>query len=206
MKEHIVQILKLVLICVISAAILALVYGVTKEPIEKSKANETIQAVKSVIKGFTDDMTISDTIIEYKNTELKIFNVFDKDKNIVGRSIITHSHNGYGGDVFLMVGINNQFEISGVYILEHKETPGLGSKMDTDEFKNQFLKKSLKNFIFKVKKDGGDVDAITSATITSRAVSEAIELGLEALQNTYMSQMDNKEEIKDNNEEDANVN
>ncbi len=199
MKDDIMQIVKLSIICIISAAILALVYGVTKEPIEKSKAAETVKAVKSVIKGFNDQMTIKDTIINYNGEKFTVYNIIDNE-NIIGRSIITYSPNGYGGTVLLMVGTDNNFEITGIYILEHKETPGLGSKMDTKEFKDQFLGKSLNNFVFKVQKDGGDVQAITSATITSRAVSEALELGLKVLKSAYEIEEINETENENEND------
>lgn len=184
MKDNIIQILKLFLVCVISAAVLALVFGVTKDPIEKSKAAEVIKAVKAVTDGFTDEMTIKDTMIVHESGEFETYIVMNGD-NPAGYAIKTYSGQGYGGTVSFMVGTDTDMNITGLYILEHKETPGLGSKMDTPEFKNQFTGKNLSNTKFQVTKDGGDIDAITSATITSRAVCEGVDLGLKVLNSAF---------------------
>lgn len=185
MKDNIIQIFKLFLICVISAAVLALVYGVTKDPIEKSKAEETIKAVKAVTADFTDDMTIQDTLLNYEGNDFECYIVRNAAGENAGLAIKTYSGQGYGGTVSFMVGTDMSLNISGLYILEHKETPGLGSKMDTPEFKNQFKNKNLENTVFKVTKDGGNIDAITSATITSRAVCDGVDLGLKVLTDAF---------------------
>ena len=80
---------------------------------------------------------------------------------------------GYGGDIVLMVGFKTDKKTVISYkVLEASETPGLGMKLKTPEFAGQF--KGRDGSALKVKKDGGDIEAITSATITSRAVCEAI--------------------------------
>ena len=66
----------------------------------------------------------------------------------------------------------------GIQVLEHKETPGLGSKIRDENFKQQYVGQSAESIDFRVKKDGGDIDAISGATISTRAFSEAIELAL----------------------------
>ena len=72
-----------------------------------------------------------------------------------------------------MVGFKPDGSITNVEVLEQKETPGLGTKMATD-WKNQFVGKNPKNFVLKVGKDGGEIDAITASTITSRAFLDAL--------------------------------
>ena len=69
-----------------------------------------------------------------------------------------------------------------ITVLEHKETPGLGTKMTEPLFKNQFIQKNPSEFILKVKKDGGPVDAITAATISSRAFCDAVQRAYNTLQ------------------------
>ncbi len=181
MKDNIIQVIKLVIVCVVAAAVLAMVYSITKEPIRIAIEQETIKAVKSVVIGYTDDMIIDTITVTENEADFIIYTVKDKTGKIIGRSISTFSMNGYGGIMCFMLGVKPNNKVSGIYVLSHKETPGLGTKMDLPLFKDQFLDKSLKTTIFKVKKDGGDIDAITSATITSRAVIEAIELGLQVL-------------------------
>ena len=83
------------------------------------------------------------------------------------------SHSGYGGDVVLMVGFKeDKRTVLSYKVLQAAETPGLGMKLSTPEFAGQFAGKN--GAALKVKKDGGEIEAITSATITSRAVCEAI--------------------------------
>ena len=80
------------------------------------------------------------------------------------------------------MGVDAKGEITGFQIIESKETPGLGTKAADQKFWGQFIGRTLENFKFKVKKDGGDVDAITASTITSRAVTHAMEKGLRIFQ------------------------
>ncbi|MBQ2346069.1 MAG: FMN-binding protein [Kiritimatiellae bacterium] len=83
------------------------------------------------------------------------------------------SGEGYGGDIVLMVGFKKDKKTVISYkVLQASETPGLGMKLKTPEFSGQFSGKD--GSALKVKKDGGDIEAITSATITSRAVCKAI--------------------------------
>ena len=97
--------------------------------------------------------------------------------------------NGFGGKIELMVGMLQNGIINKVSVLSQAETPGLGANMVNDKFKGQFDGKDPQTFTLKVKKDGGDVDAITAATISSRAVSEAIQRavdGFEANKDQFM--------------------
>ncbi len=209
MKDNIIQVIKLVIVCVVAAAVLAMVYDITKEPIRIAIEQETIKAVKSVVTGYTDDMIIDTVTVTENGSDFIIYTVKDETGNIVGRSISTFSMNGYGGTMCFMLGVKPDNKISGIYVLSHKETPGLGTKMDLPLFKDQFLDKSLKSTMFKVKSDGGDIDAITSATITSRAVAEAVELGLIVLEKYFENVesdiepdtlfLDKEEEVEDVN-------
>ncbi|MDY6788216.1 MAG: RnfABCDGE type electron transport complex subunit G [candidate division WOR-3 bacterium] len=179
MKENIIQVIKLVLVCIVAASVLAVVYSVTKEPIEKAKAEEKIKAVRAVISGYEDGMTMkTDTVTDSNDNQFVIYTVIDNQNNVIGRSIASYSDEGYGGTVNIMIGMDSDYTVTGLYVLSHKETPGLGSKMDTDEFKSQFIGLSDTDADISVRKDGGDIDAITSATITSRAVCRAIDTGL----------------------------
>ena len=95
----------------------------------------------------------------------------------------------------MMVGMLAAGVINKVSVLSQAETPGLGANMVNEKWKSQFDGKDPKNFILKVKKDGGDVDAITAATISSRAVSEAVKRaadGFEANKDQFMKGGDNE--------------
>ena len=94
---------------------------------------------------------------------------------------------GYSGDITMLVAVNTNKEITGVRIIEHKETPGLGDKVDInrDDWVLDFNGKSLVNpniEQWKVKKDGGEFDGFTGATITPRAVVKAVANSLQYFQ------------------------
>jgi electron transport complex protein RnfG len=101
---------------------------------------------------------------------------------LVASAIRSYSPKGYGGNVWLMVGLLPDGEINNIAVLEHKETPGLGTKMNDAEYKEQYSGQNPASFDLKVEKDGGEVDALTGATITSRAFSQATQLAFD----TYM--------------------
>ena len=97
----------------------------------------------------------------------------------------SHTDKGYNGNITLLIGIApDQRTLLGVRVLEHKETPGLGDKIDTriSPWITQFAGKNLDNTRFAVKKDGGDIDSFTGATITPRAVVNQINAVLHAVQ------------------------
>ncbi len=97
-----------------------------------------------------------------------------KDDEIVGYAVNTYTKKGFSGNINLMAGFKPDGTIFNISVLEHKETPGLGSKMNDPAFRNQFNDKNPTSFELKVKKDGGPVDAITAATISSRAFCDAV--------------------------------
>jgi electron transport complex protein RnfG len=105
---------------------------------------------------------------------LEFYPATENGKN-VGVAVKTFSKNGYGGRIDLMVGFTPEGKINKISVLDQKETPGLGTKMTDSVFKNQFDGVNPEQFKLKVKKDGGDVDAITAATISSRAFCDAVE-------------------------------
>ena len=86
---------------------------------------------------------------------------------------------GYAGNIEIMVGVKPDGTVNGIEILSQAETPGLGARITEPKFKDQFRGKNLQNADWKVKKDGGDFDQITGATISPRAVVKAIRMGLE---------------------------
>ncbi|HYX09189.1 MAG TPA: RnfABCDGE type electron transport complex subunit G, partial [Bacteroidales bacterium] len=105
---------------------------------------------------------------------LEFYPATENGKN-VGVAVKTFSKNGYGGQIDLMVGFTPDGTINNISVLDQKETPGLGTKMTDSVFKDQFNGKDPEQFKLKVKKDGGDVDAITAATISSRAFCDAVQ-------------------------------
>ena len=99
-----------------------------------------------------------------------------KDDKVTGFIFHYYTHKGYSGDIELLTGTDRDGTVRRVQVLKHQETPGLGDQVE--EGKSDWLKsfrgKSLGNAVFKVKKDGGDFDSFTGATITPRAITEAV--------------------------------
>ena len=175
----------LMVITIVSGGVLGFIYGLTKPAIDQVEANKNLKAINEVLKS---DVEIVKT--ETKEIGDLTYNLaYDAKGNFIGAAIKTYSNNGFGGKVELMVGMLANGLINKVSVLSQAETPGLGANMVNDKFKGQFDGKDPKNFKLMVKKDGGDVDALTAATISSRAVSEAIKKaadGFEANKDQFM--------------------
>jgi electron transport complex protein RnfG len=105
------------------------------------------------------------------------------NEELVGTAVKTFSDLGFTRRIFIMVGFKADGTIKNIQVLDHAETPGLGDKMAKSKstWSEQFNDKNPKDFKLKVKKDGGDVDAITAATISSRAFSDAVDRAYKAL-------------------------
>jgi electron transport complex protein RnfG len=172
----------LTLIAMVSSALLGFVYELTKEPIALSNLNKKLNAIKQVVPDFTnnpnDEMFLLPT---GEGDSLEVYPA-KKDNEIIGYAVNTNTNTGFSGNITLMAGFKPDGTIINVMVLEHKETPGLGTKMAEPEFKDQFMDKNPAEFGLAVKKDGGPVDAITAATISSRAFCDAVQRAYNALQ------------------------
>jgi len=169
-------VLSLCLISIVAAAGLAAVYTITKEPISISQKQKKVDAIKSVLLGF-NGQTKESKILLPNETDSVIVNLAYNENRLFGAAIETYTDKAFKGTFTLMVGFDSLGNIIGTEVLSANETPGLGDKIDKKKDKNfsaQFLKKNPKDFNLKVKKDGGDVDAITAATISSRAYCDAL--------------------------------
>ena len=165
----------LFVIAAISGLALGYVYSITKEPIAKAKQAKIERAVKEVLPEF-DQVKPSYKVMAYDGSQPKdSLEFFDASLNgeYVGTAVNTFTMKGFSGLIKLMVGFKPDGTIFKISVLDHKETPGLGTKMSTPKFIDQFNGVHPGSFKLKVKKDGGDVDAITAATISSRAFSDA---------------------------------
>lgn len=169
----------------IAAAALGAVYEATKEPIALAKMQKQQAAIKAVVPAFDNDPVAEVAIYEVDGGQVKVFPA-TKDGKPVGYAIETFTMKGFSGLIRIMVGVDPQNNIINYSVLDHKETPGLGSKMQ-EWFTTKGDVKGLnpdKNNLT-VSKDGGDVDAITAATISSRAFLDAINRGIAAHKNAH---------------------
>ena len=172
------MVLVLFTITLVASAAVGGVYMITKEPIAQAKVAAVNNALQQVLPQY--EATTSQTI-EVNSLPIVAHTATVADK-AVGYAVESISKNGFGGTVRLMVGFDTKGNIININVLEQKETPGLGTKM-TEE--NNVLLLSLKDknaaeVNMTVKKDGGDIDALTAATISSRAYAEAVAVAYEA--------------------------
>jgi electron transport complex protein RnfG len=176
------MVLSLTLISLGASACLGYVYQVTKMPIELSILNKKLTAIKQVVPDFNNDP--NKDMFKLPTGDGDSLEVYPakKDSVIIGYAVNTYTKNGFSGNISLMAGFKVDGTIVNITVLDHKETPGLGTKMTEPEFKDQFNDKNPAQYSLKVKKDGGPVDAITAATISSRAFCDAVQRAYNTLQ------------------------
>ena len=166
------------LVCLVCSALLGGVYALTTEPIAQTNANllkASIQAVLPQGGELSEAKTIEvdGTVYEYYESVADGAPVAYAVKSVTS---------GFGGALTLMVGVTPDGTIYNTSVLSHTETPGLGAKCTTDEgFMAQWKGFDPSQKILSVKKDGGDVDAITASTITSRAYTLAVKNACEVV-------------------------
>lgn len=174
--------LTLLVISLVASAALGLVYQSTKEPIEKAQLAKINSAIENVVPQFNNQPFEESYKLKVDGGEL-IFYPAKKDGELVGTAVKTFSKNGFSGLIELMVGFLPDGSIYKIAVVSHKETPGLGDKIEPkkSKFSIQFEGKNPETFKLKVSKDLGDVNAITASTITSRAYCDAVERAFKAL-------------------------
>ena len=172
----------LFVICIVSGGVLGVVYNATKDPIAAAETAKKTEAIKNVLPEFNE---LKETMVmsALEDVEIPFYLAHDADNNFIGAAVETFTNKGFSGNISLMVGILADGTLKNISVLQHAETPGLGSKMTEPTFKDQFNGKKADSFNIKVKKDGGDVDAITAATISSRAFCDAVNRALLTFEN-----------------------
>ncbi len=184
MKELSRLALVLTVITAGAALLLAMVEQVTREPIAQQRRLKTLSALTAVLPP-ADNSPDQDTVSLVTGKDKKgndaetIFYRGRKGDELSGIAFKVVAPDGYSGNIFVMVGIDPEGNVSGVEILQHAETPGLGALVESASWKDQFKGKGLENADWRVKKDGGEFEQITAATITPRAIVGAIRKGLE---------------------------
>ena len=165
----------LTVICLVCSALLGGAYAITKDTLDEAEVNKQNEAIARVVPEF--DNIPSEEVFEVE-LEGKKYAVYPAKLSgeVVGYAINT-SATGFSGPVVIMVGITAEGRIFNTVPVSHAETPGLGAKISEEgnPFVEQFKDMDPSATVLKVKKDGGDIDAITASTITSRAYTAAVE-------------------------------
>ena len=171
------MLVSLFVITIISGFSLGYVNDLTVGPKAKAKLEKKVNALKLVLPTFDNNPVEDVVLVKVENVKdsVEVFPAYEGN-NFVGAAIIGSSEKGFSGLVKIMVGFTPDGTIENIVVLEQKETPGLGTKMKGEKFLAQFRTKNPATYNLKVAKDGGDVDALTGATISSRAFGGAVEM------------------------------
>ena len=179
MKEILRLCFVLTVIAAVSAGVLAFVDQKTQEPIADALKAEEMAAVESVLPAFDNEADKDTLTCGDESSSYKFYRGRMKGE-IVGVAFTVIAPNGYSGDIKVMVGVDTAGVVQGIEILDHRETPGLGAKIETADFRDQYKGRSLSDpEVWDVMKDGGSFKQITGATISSRAVTHSIARALE---------------------------
>ena len=183
-------------ITVISGLLLGIVYDITKEPIAEAQENTKQEAFRSVLADASSFETVEDfdasealSLLKengYTSDEItEIAEGIDGSGETIGYVINVMSHEAYDGDLEVSVGIAADGTVTGIEMLSISETAGLGMKADEADFKDQFKDKKVEKFSYTKSGESGDdmIDAISGATITTNAVTNAVDAALVYYQN-----------------------
>lgn len=172
MKKITGLVVSLTVISAVCSGVLSYINEITRDPIAAVAGEKKKNAVRQVMPA----SVVSIKAVSWKDESRNDPTCFvgeDSSGKTVGYAGIGSDPNGYGGVIELMVGFDASFGIVSYKALQATETPGLGTKLSSPEFMSQFSGKQADKSLL-VTKDGGKIEAITSATITSRAVCAAV--------------------------------
>ena len=161
-------VLVLFAICAVTALLLGLVNMITAPAIAANTEKKTAEAKAAVLAAETYDP------VEYTGDTM-VKNIWKADDK---GYVVEVTPSGFGGNLDVMVGVDNDGVCTGVSIISHAETSGLGANATKESFRDQFVGKSG---TLAVTKDGGEINALTGATITSRAVSNGVTAAIAAV-------------------------
>jgi len=184
----------LFVITLIAALALGAVYEITKDPIDEAHAKAKTEAAKAVYPDMTSTSDADGNVVDGANALIaqdsaidsvtvdEILFALDADGNKIGEILTVTSKKGYGGAITMMMGVSDDGTLKGIEFLSISETPGLGMKAKDDAFKDQFKNANTDSYSLSKRniKGSTEIDAISSATITTTAVTNMLNAGLKA--------------------------
>lgn len=166
------MVLSLGVITIASGALLGWVYDVTKAPIAAAAAAQQTEAIAAVLPAYDNDPEGDVDTVMVAGRRFVIYPA-KEDGRLVGVAVKGSSMEGFGGEIAMIAGFDADGKVRDYRVLQQAETPGLGSKMEEwfrdPQGARSVIGKSPEEVEFTPTKDGGDIDAITAATISSRA-------------------------------------
>ena len=171
--------LVLMVICAISGGLLAYVHGVTSEIIDERKAQEVAEAMRVVLPSADEFEMLSDDELASLKADPKFADVDEVYEGITDGApvgvVAKVQAPGYGGKISLLVGMDSSLLVTGLQVLGHSETPGLGANIAKPEFTSQFIGKGGARSLA-IDKDGGEISGISGATISSRGLVTGVNI------------------------------
>ena len=185
MKNIVKNTLILVAITLTAALCLSVVYAVTKDRISEAEEKERMDSFYTVMPDANEFKDMSVWVKDWNENRpggadiVSAFGSYDKTGDFIGIVVSVVSHNGYGGDITLSLGVNSDGVITGMKVTSMSETSGLGAECQNETWQAQFKGKSSEALVYTKKgaEAPDEIDALTGATITTKAVLEAVNEG-----------------------------
>ncbi len=180
MNDNAKMLVTLTLFGLVAGLLLAATFKITQAPIAAARQQEELGALKRVLPECDNDVVADARTVTVNGVSWRFF--VARRAGAFAGAAFRSSAPGYGGPIDVLVGVGSDGAIRGLEVLSaEKETPGLGAKVRDPDFRTRFCGKLAAQAAgLAVRKDGGDIDAITGATISSRAVCKAVGAGLVA--------------------------
>ncbi len=176
MKETLRLILVLTLTATLTGALLAIANMWTEEPIQAARRADLLKALTLVLPEHDNEPDRDAIIIDIDGRE-QTFYPARRNGEFAGAAFTSRAE-GYGGSITVMIGIDADDQIHAIHILTHQETPGLGANIAKPEFTGQFSGQEDTDEKPALTRDGGGIEAVTAATVSSEAVVEAVNKAL----------------------------
>jgi electron transport complex protein RnfG len=179
-KEQWQMIFALVLVAVVAAGLLATTDIFTREPIAQAQREALRKALQQVLPEHVNDSQADVITLGKDKEQVAIYPAKDTEKTVIGLAWEVIAPDGYSGTIKILVGVRPEGKVHAIRVTFHRETPGLGDGIvDDAQWLGAFVGKGLEDARWAVKKDGGEFDQFTGATITPRAVVNAVKRALE---------------------------
>ena len=179
-KEQWQMVFALVLVAVVAAGLLATTDIFTREPIAQAQREALRKALQQVLPEHVNDAQTDMITLGKDKEQVVIYPAKDTEKTVLGLAWEVIAPDGYSGTIKILVGVRPEGTVHAIRVTFHRETPGLGDGIvDDAQWLGAFVGKGLKGTRWAVKKDGGEFDQFTGATITPRAVVNAVKKALE---------------------------
>lgn len=184
-------------IALLASAILSFAHMQTRDVIAQRLKEDLLTSLAQVIPENLHDNELTNNVIHIENNKIDVrkqdIEIYRAIKNnTISAVAFEVAQSGYSGPIVLVLGIDHQGILLGVRVITHTETPGLGDgiEIEKSDWITHFDNRTLKDTQWAVKKDGGEFDQFTGATITPRTVINAIQLGLEFFQENKSQLLD----------------